>query len=470
MQSSGPAARASALSTIVQTRRWQRRSKRRTPTGCRFRATTYTKEMVAAVVLLAARLLTLADAIRIAEERQPQLRVAHANTEIALARVGEARSAILPQLVGAGSYQRTTANFVPRPSVLPQQIVNMGAAASPSFTTFNFFDFALTLNQYLWDFRAPFLWSGTKATAEAQAASERSTHVQVLLNVRVAFFNARAQKALADVARNAVANQKKHRDQIRGFVEVGRQPEIALAQAETDYANSEVALINAENAYLVGKVQLNQAMGTEGTIDYEIVDEAEPAVDGEDDDIRALFSEGLKARPDLTSLEKQIRAQHLTLSAAKGGWGPTFSASMQLSDAGTSVSDLVWNWNVTVNTTWTLFDGLLIYSQVKGARANEQSLEAQRDALRQQILVDVSQAALSVRATKATLTASAKAVTNAHLQLQLAEGRFTEGAGNVIELSDAQLAYTQADAQRVQAEYNLATARAQLLRALGRTK
>jgi outer membrane protein len=37
----------------------------------------------------------------------------------------------------------------------------------------------------------------------------------------------------------------------------------------------------------------------------------------------------------------------------------------------------------------------------------------------------------------------------------------------VIELSDAQLAATAADVQRVQAEYALASARAQLLKALG---
>ena len=50
----------------------------------------------------------------------------------------------------------------------------------------------------------------------------------------------------------------------------------------------------------------------------------------------------------------------------------------------------------------------------------------------------------------------------------LAEGRYQAGVGNIIELGDAQVAQTSAAAQAVQAEYNLATARAQLGRALGR--
>jgi outer membrane protein len=40
--------------------------------------------------------------------------------------------------------------------------------------------------------------------------------------------------------------------------------------------------------------------------------------------------------------------------------------------------------------------------------------------------------------------------------------------GNVIELSDAQVALTNAGAQLVLAQYNLSTARARLLAALGR--
>jgi len=57
---------------------------------------------------------------------------------------------------------------------------------------------------------------------------------------------------------------------------------------------------------------------------------------------------------------------------------------------------------------------------------------------------------------------------NAREQLRLAEGRYQSGVGSIIELGDAQIAATSAAAQVVQADFNLATARAQLLTALGR--
>jgi outer membrane protein len=54
------------------------------------------------------------------------------------------------------------------------------------------------------------------------------------------------------------------------------------------------------------------------------------------------------------------------------------------------------------------------------------------------------------------------------VRLTLAEGRYQAGVGNVIELGDSQVALTTAAAQEVQAIFNLATARAKLLQALGR--
>jgi outer membrane protein len=93
---------------------------------------------------------------------------------------------------------------------------------------------------------------------------------------------------------------------------------------------------------------------------------------------------------------------------------------------------------------------------------------AQLDALRLQVQVDVQQAQLGVRGAKAGGIAAQEAIVNAREQLRLAEGRYSGGLGNAIELGDAQVAFTNAAAQAVQARYNLATARAQLLTALGK--
>ncbi len=82
--------------------------------------------------------------------------------------------------------------------------------------------------------------------------------------------------------------------------------------------------------------------------------------------------------------------------------------------------------------------------------------------------LELEQARLGVRAARATLVASEEAAEAARERLVLAEGRYETGVGSVLELADAQVALTAALGQRVQAKFQLAAARSQLLRALGR--
>jgi outer membrane protein len=127
------------------------------------------------------------------------------------------------------------------------------------------------------------------------------------------------------------------------------------------------------------------------------------------------------------------------------------------------------NWAAGLALTWPLFQGGLTRSQVAQAEASLQSIDAQRALEELQIRLDVDSARLAVRAAKATISAADEALASAREQLHLAEQRYVTGVGSIIELYDAQVAFTGAAVQSVQARYGLSSARAQLLAALGRT-
>ena len=99
------------------------------------------------------------------------------------------------------------------------------------------------------------------------------------------------------VAKDTLVNQQKHLDQVVGFVKVGTQPEIALAQQKTAVANAQVQLITSENNYEVAKAQLNQAIGIERDTAYDVEDESTPAIEGEDKDTAPLLAEALRRGP-----------------------------------------------------------------------------------------------------------------------------------------------------------------------------
>jgi outer membrane protein len=410
--------------------------------------------------------LNLDTALRIAREHQPQLVQAGAESDAAQARVGTAFSPLLPQVEGSAGYQRGTANSTGRVGGLTPQ-TNTGGVQS--WDTYNDWSFGLSARQLIYDFGQSLdKWGAARASAGAQRQSELATRLQVSLNVRTIFFDARASKALAQVARETLSNQERHLAQIQGFVEIGSRPEIDLAQVRSDLANARLQMINAENSYETAKARLNQAMGVEAATNYEVADETLPPVEKEDQATDPLFAEALAARPEFAALSEGIRAQELTLGSIKGGYWPRLNLSTGVTTGGAEFDNLARNWSGGVSLDWPLFEGRLTRAQVIEARAKLLSLKSQFETLRLQVRLEVEQARLAIRAAKAAIEAAADAVVNARKRLELAEGRYQTGVGNMIELGDAQVALNNAEAQKVQADYNLAAARARLLQALGR--
>jgi outer membrane protein len=416
----------------------------------------------------ALRVLTLADVERSAEAQQPQMLVAKAATHVAEAQTEQARAPLLPQITGTASYTRETGNFQPRPGITPNGTPIPGANFFS--TSYDVWSFGLTGTQLIYDFGQTYeKYDAAKQTVDAQRFAEQTTQYTIVSNVRRAYFNARAFKALVGVAQESLDDQNRHLTQVQGFVQVGTQPQIALAQQKAAVANARVQLITAQNNYETAKAQLNQAAGIVGGTEYEVSDEELPAVEGEDQPLSTLVAKAMATRPELATLQKERDAQDATLRAAKGGYGPSLSAIAGATYGGESLDQLIPNWSVEGLLTWPIFQGGLTRGQVHQAEAGLQSIDAQRSLEELQVQLDVDSARLAIRAAKATIGASDDALTNAREQLRLAEQRYATGVGSIIELNDAQVAYTTAAAQVIQARYGLASARAQLLAALGRT-
>jgi outer membrane protein len=391
---------------------------------------------------------------------------ARAASEAARARIDESFSALLPQITGNAQYQRyATSAAAAGSAAAGGGIAIVGRTTAPQ----DLYSFGLTGRLLLYDFgQTSERWRSAEAASASQDQSERATSQSVALNVRTTYFAAVANKALVNVAQETLANEAKHLAQIKGFVDVGTRPQIDLVSQQATYANAKVRLIQAQNGYATSRVQVEQAMGATDLGPWEVEEAGLPPVQGEDGPPTTLLDEAIKARPDIAALQQQYDAQQLTVSALKGGYGPTLSLSGGASETGPSTDSLGPAWNATLTLTWPLYQGGLTKSQVREASANASAISAQVEQLKQQVRLDVEQARLGVVAGIATVEATKEASQSSREQLRLAEGRYQTGVGNVIELSDAQLGLTTALGQQVSAEFQLATARSQLLRALGR--
>lgn len=392
--------------------------------------------------------LTLDQALDQALANQPQLRQASASVQAAQARQQAAQAPMLPQVSLSSTYQLSSTN------------VSSGGG----------YTVGANVSQLLYDFGQA---SNRAAAAAANTANQRQSaenvRQQVALNVRNAFFGAQAAKVLVGVARETLANQQRHADRIQRMVQVGSRAPIDLALTRKDLANAQVQLIRAENDYASARAQLNQLMGREGSLEFDVASGAFPAVSGEQQPVDALVREALEHRPEVAALQEQQRAQEASLRVIKGANSPTLRAT-----AGTSYGDSRSlasgpGLNGGLSLSWPLWNGGGTQAQVTEAEAELSGLAAQTDLQRQQIRLEIEQARLAIQSGQGAVKAAAESVRNAQEQLRLAEGRYEAGVGNILELSDAQLAVTTARSQQVQEEQRLAQARARLIKALGRS-
>jgi outer membrane protein len=418
---------------------------------------------------LSANILTLQRALTLCDEHQPLLAQAAANTRAAGARVDEAIGQWLPQVNGAASliYNQTLANAGSGGG----SIIGGGSSAGISSVISNgssaHTTFGVTANQLIYDFNQTL--DRIKAAKAAVRQYEQAENEQLVVShlaVRSGYYNARALKALLDVAKETLDNEQKHLELTTKQIAVGVQPGIALATEKATFANDVYQAINAKGAYSTGKAQLNQAIGIEGPIDYDVLPLDAPPVAEETWSTDQLMEQALKVRPAYLSVLRQIDFQELTVSSYKSNLLPNILGQAGLLATATRPSDIGTNLFLQASVTWPLFNWTNI-NDIKEQQAGLALLFGQADQLRQQIRTDLETARVQVETYLSSVKAAEETVVNTHDQLSLAEGRYKIGIGNVIELGDAQVAYTAAQSQRIQAQFNLNNARSTLLAKLG---
>ncbi|MFH0899264.1 MAG: TolC family protein, partial [Pseudomonadota bacterium] len=333
------------------------------------------------------RVVTLEDAMA-AAVRHPDVRQARAGAAGARARADQARAPLLPQVSASASY---SLGDDPREGPLHPSH-GLGTSISGSLL--------------LWDHdQTSRRWSSARASADAQDAAVGSIALSARGRAREAFFAARAEKALLEVARETLVNEERHLGQVQGFVAAGARPEIDLYQVRVAVANARVVLVQTENAYEIAKAQLNAYMGAEGDTDYDVADDTIAPVPGESSTTDVLFEEAIRTRPELRSLALQRRAQELSLDAARRAWWPTVRAAV--APIGTLLPfDPTWGWSASVALAWDLFDGGGRRAALRETEAALGGLDAEADGLRQQVRLELEQARLAVRAAREALVSA----------------------------------------------------------------
>jgi len=114
-----------------------------------------------------------------------------------------------------------------------------------------------------------------------------------------------------------------------------------------------------------------------------------------------------------------------------------------------------------------IFDGFKTTNRVEETLHNYNSVKAQEEDRKQQVALEVEQSYLNMINTQERIKATQAAARAAKENLDLANGRYQVGVGSIIEATDAQALYTDAETSYVRTLYDYKIAEAQLQRAMG---
>jgi outer membrane protein TolC len=298
----------------------------------------------------------------------------------------------------------------------------------------------------------------------------------VVQNVRQTYFGVLQARRLVTVADAALARSELNLRSARGFFDVGTKPKSDVTRAEVEVANARVDVIRARNLVRFSETSFANALGLDATVPIEIDDALtyEPVAI----DPAQVAVEALGNRPELRQAQARLDATRAQLAGARARYLPDLTVSgtagytgddaiVSTDGVGTGVA-FSESWAITGQLSWNLFEGFFTQNRVKETQALVETARANYESVELQVRLEVEQAYIAVVEAAERIGATEKAIESARENLRLAQGRYDAGVGTILELTEAQLSLSNAEADNVRALTDYRVGLAVLDRVAGR--
>lgn len=394
--------------------------------------------------------LTLQQAEAMALANHPRLKVAQFQAQAAGFQVEQFRAPMQPQLNGVAS--ASVADHGSR----------IGAGGLNASSLFSRTGYGFNVQQLLWDSgRNRELVAGARARQQSMQEMARVHRATVLLRVRQAYFQAlRAQKALA-VAQGTKQNRDLLFRQISALAESSLRSTLDVNFAEVAVAESEILVARTENDRRVALVDLCASLGLTEEKEFVLVDEA--MTDASFADLDVLVREAADRRPEVAALRKQIAAARHQVEADRLLNHPSVSAMGVFGHVPAGDPRLRPRYGgLGVNLTIPVLNGGLNDARKNESSANVAVLEQELRDLELRISREVRVAYYDLENSFKQMQLTNKLLDRSARVVRLAQTRYTNGLGSIVELNQAELSRTSAELADAAARYEYQMRRAML--------
>jgi outer membrane protein len=422
------------------------------------------------------KVVTLEEALQLAESRSEQMTIAKAGVDRADADLTRARSDLFPQLSAAASYDRALASEFEGlfdDAASDGDSGEFGDFEDLPFGRKNTFRFNLSFSQNL--------FSGGRVGAQTAIADAgrstaainlSSTRAQLMLDVVRAYYDAALSERLLVIAEATYKQADATFEQTRLSYQAGSQPEFELLRAQVARDNQRPTIIRSRANRDIAMLRLKQLLEIPANEPIMVT----AALEAETLPPPASFAVGVVLvedtiptidRAPVRLAQSSVRQSEGGVDVAKAQRFPTVNLTSSYGEVAYPstfpvFNDFRRNWTVGAIVQVPILNGGRLRAEEAIARAEVRAAEARLQQARELAQLDTQSAYEELRAAVASWEASAGTVQQAQRAYEIAELRYREGVSTQLELSDSRLLLVQSQATRAQAGRDLQVARARV--------
>jgi outer membrane protein len=413
--------------------------------------------------------LSLAHALTLAEQRNPEFLAQRAGTEAAAARAQAVKRTNWPRLSFSSGWSRTNT-----PSVVFAQKLNAGAFTQDdvAINRLNSPD-ALSHLTTILTAEMPLDVSGqVRARAKAQSDVAQASGAMLdesaqSLRLRVveAYRRAALAQRVAEVAEHALAGARAREADVEARVEEGAAlaGDLLRVRARRRQRDAELSERRADSQIAVAI--LSRTLGADPTISYrpEELPSAPPPLEN---DGASWLSRAQAERPSLRAASDRLRGQISALRAEERSNRPDLAAWGQLEDDRGAFSAGSQSGAFGLLLRWTVFDPTR-GRRVAAASAEAHAADLEARASRDQVRLEVETAWRRAQAARERYAAAAGGAEEGREAIRVVHERYQQGMATLTDELETEAASLAAELEELRAASEAAIADAALLRARG---
>jgi outer membrane protein TolC len=402
--------------------------------------------------------MSLPEALAELDRQNPSLEEARSRAAAALGVVKQVTAPLLPNLSAGGGYFHNNASVI---ITAPQG----GALERIYIQPLDAWYGSAALRVPLIVPEAWFSVAAARDSALAAAEASNATRLTVRTALVQSAWTAWAGDEVVAASERAVASARSQADAAHRMLQAGTGTPLAQLQAETSAIRRESDLVAARSERSRARIAVGVLLGRPDPVAITLP----PMPTATEYDVESLFREALDARPELRASAAVVSAYEKQQSAALWRLAPTISAS------GAAQGQTVpfptgdkGGWRVSVDLTWTLYDGGFRYGKADQAAAQAAEARAAETGTRLQILQEVQNAARDVEVARQRLLLARQERETASSAAASARRGFGEGITSSLDVLSANDALYGSEIQVANASARLGGSLAALDRAVGR--